>query len=167
MTNVPIDGLSALSKKLEGIEAATSAKLLRSAAMSATLPTFRKIQAAAPVGSTVHRTYKGRLVAPGFLKRSIRRKSWLKGGKATVMIGVRREAFYGIAFLDRGTDGGIVKAKRKISSGKTVRYSYYRQAIKGHNWFAKTFESDALDIVSLFKAKLRQRISSYNKRVKK
>lgn len=98
-----IEGLKELNKKLAELGDKLGGKTLRQAAMNATTPAFRKIKAAAPVGSRAHRTYKGRLVAPGFLKRNIKRKSRYKGGRASVAIGVSAEAFYGVSFLDGGT----------------------------------------------------------------
>lgn len=100
-----VQGLAALSKKLEELEGAARGKALRGAALSASLPTFRAAQAGIPVGKDAHRTYKGRLVAPGFARRNIRRVTRLSrgGGSVSVLIGVRREAFYAVQFLELGT----------------------------------------------------------------
>lgn len=98
-----VEGLKELSKNLAELGDTLGGKTLRQATMNATTPAFKKIKAAAPVGSRTHRTYKGRLVAPGFLKRSLKRKSRYKGGRASVVIGVAAEAFYGVSFLDGGT----------------------------------------------------------------
>ena len=82
-------GFEDLVRKLNELGAAVGGRVLRSALMTASLPALRSIQAAAPVGTKAHRTYKGRLVAPGFLKRNIRRKSLLARDKsrAIVLIG--------------------------------------------------------------------------------
>ena len=61
------------------------------------------MKAAIPVGKVAHKTYKGRLVAPGFAKRNVKRRSWGKNGRAGVIIGVAAEAFYAVQFVDRGT----------------------------------------------------------------
>ena len=100
-----VEGAALLSRGLVALGNAAGGKALRAAATSAMLPTLRKAQATAPVGSVPHKTYKGRLVAPGFLKRSIRRVSKLSRDKqkVTVRLGVRNEAFYGVAFLEIGT----------------------------------------------------------------
>lgn len=100
-----VEGLADLSRQLEQLEDAARGKALRGAALSASLPTFRAAQAGIPKGKVPHKTYKGRLVAPGFASRNIRRVTRLSrdGGTASVLIGVRREAFYAVQFLERGT----------------------------------------------------------------
>ncbi len=128
-------GLKELNQKLARLDAATGVKALRSAAMSSTLPTVKEMKAAAPKGRDVHRTYKGRLVAPGFLSRSVKRATKVKNGRVSVSIGVKREAFYGVMFLDKGT-----------------------KKIPARNWFKKTFEGNTPQIVGLFKKKLHARI---------
>lgn len=101
-----LEGFADLSRKLSELGAATGGKALRSALFTASLPALRSIQAAAPVGTKAHRTYKGRLVAPGFLKRNIRRKSLLSRNKefAIVLIGPAQEAFYS-QFIEKGKKG--------------------------------------------------------------
>lgn len=101
-----IQGLRELSRKLSELGATTGGKVLRSAVMTASLPALRSIQAAAPVGTKAHRTYRGRIVAPGFLRRNIRRKSLLARDKtrAIVLIGPASEAFYA-QFIERGKRG--------------------------------------------------------------
>lgn len=103
---IEVEGLRELSQKLSELGAATGGKVLRSALMSSSLPALRNIQAAAPIGSKAHRTYKGRIVAPGFLSRNIRRKSLLARDRtrAIVIIGPSQEAFYG-QFIERGKRG--------------------------------------------------------------
>lgn len=98
-----VEGLKELSERLNALDKAMAAKALRQSVQNATLPATRAMKLAAPVGTVAHRTYRKRLVAPGFLKRSIRAISFIKGGKASALIGVKREAFYGVQFVDRGT----------------------------------------------------------------
>ncbi|RLA58685.1 MAG: hypothetical protein DRQ89_15095 [Epsilonproteobacteria bacterium] len=131
-----VEGLKELSIKLSRMERATGLKAMRSAAMAATLPTVKEMRAAAPKGNRTHRTFKGRLVAPGFLSRSIIRKTRTGNGVITVTIGTRREAFYGVAFLDEGT-----------------------KKIAGRRWFEERFSRNSNQIVSLFKQKLADRIA--------
>lgn len=99
-----IQGLADLSAKLSALGKAAGGQALRSSAMTATLPALNAIKARAPVGTRMHRTYKGRLVAPGFLARNIGRKSFLSRDRtyASVIIGPKSEAFYA-RFLEFGT----------------------------------------------------------------
>ena len=97
-----IEGLKALTKQLDSLGKELGAKTLRSATRAAMVPTHKKIKALTPVGSRTHRTYKGRLVAPGFLKRSIKLGSRIKKGVAYANIAAKPEAFYGM-FLVLGT----------------------------------------------------------------
>ena len=101
-----LEGFADLQRQLTALGAAAGGRVLRSALMSASLPALRNIQAAAPTGSKAHRTYMGRLVAPGFLKRNIRRKSLLSRDRshARVLIGPASEAFYA-QFIEFGKAG--------------------------------------------------------------
>ena len=109
-----VEGFKELSNQLSKMGAAAGGKALRSAAMSSMLPALRAAQASAPVGNPPFeggkdpypvRTYKGRLRTPGFAKRNIARKSKLSRDRrtATVMLGVKPEAFYAIQFIELGT----------------------------------------------------------------
>ena len=97
-----IEGLNKLSKQLEQLGKELGTKTLRNATRAALKPTHRKIQALTPVGKRAHRTYKGNLVAPGFLKKSIKLKSSSRKGIVSASIAAKGEAFYGM-FLISGT----------------------------------------------------------------
>lgn len=103
MTRETVEGLKELSRKLAALGEKVGGKALRQATLNASTPALKAAKLAAPVGQVAHKTYKGRLVAPGFLKRSIKRKSYYKNGKAVAMIGVKAEAFYGVQFVEKGT----------------------------------------------------------------
>ena len=122
-----VEGFRELSRQLSAMGMAAGGKALRSAAMTATLPVVHKARANIPVGSPPYergsggfgtefdpyptRTYKGRLKTPGFAKRNIARKSILSKDKrrVKVLIGVRKEAFYAINFIEFGIPGKIAK----------------------------------------------------------
>lgn len=103
----PVKGLKELDRKLRELGAGLGGKTLRSATLQATLPAFNEAKARIPVNDRdyLKKTYKGRPVAPGFAKRNIARKSRLSSDKrtATAMIGVKPEAFYAVAFVEKGT----------------------------------------------------------------
>lgn len=80
--------------------AAASGKALRQAVGVAITPILKEARAKAPKGNEYHRTYKGRLVAPGFLSRSIGKKTWLSKHKhfALATVSPLNEGFYGKFF---------------------------------------------------------------------
>jgi hypothetical protein len=53
----------------------------------------------------VHKTYKGRIVTPGFAARSIRIKSvrTRDRGVGIALLGVKPEAYYALQFVELGT----------------------------------------------------------------
>ncbi|WP_144394835.1 hypothetical protein [Pleionea sediminis] len=100
-----IDGLKALSKKLSELGSQLGGKTLRQSLLRASTPTVKQIKQNLAHGKSPHKTYKGRLVAPGFARRNVARKSKLSRDKTTafVFIGVKPEAYYAVAFLELGT----------------------------------------------------------------
>lgn len=103
-----LKGAAELHKKLELLSDIAAAKIVRSTLRSAMLPAKKKAQAAAATLSQrgkPHRTFKGRLVAPGFASRNLRIiVTRGKGGEnPRALLGVRAEAYYAVAFLELGT----------------------------------------------------------------
>lgn len=115
-----ISGYKELSAQLTALGAAAGGSALRSAASFAMKPAQRAAEAAAPEANPPYgpyetrktpldpypkKTYKGRAVAPGFTRRSIVVRSWLARSRdlVRVMLGVRKEAFYAVQFLELGT----------------------------------------------------------------
>ncbi len=129
-----IEGLKALSKQLDKLGKELGTKTLRNASRAALAPTHKKIKALTPVGKRAHRTYKGRLVAPGFLKRSIKLGSRIKRGVVTASISAKAEAFYGM-FLALGT-----------------------KKIPAKDFFFRIFANDRAGVESRLVSELRKRI---------
>lgn len=100
-----LEGVAELTKKFQELGAAATGAALRSAARAAMKPAADRAKALIPVGTVAHRTFKGRLVAPGFARRSIRVVTKLSRDKqkVTALLGVRREAFYAVQFVELGT----------------------------------------------------------------
>ena len=102
-----VKGQRGLSRKLSRMGTQVGGKTLRSAALGSTLSLLRQAQANAPEDerSYLKQVYTGRMVAPGFLKRNIGRKSILSADRTfvKVMVGPRAEAFYGTQFVEIGT----------------------------------------------------------------
>ena len=137
MATPPLKGFQELQKALKDLGAEAGGKDLRAALMQASLPAFKQARANAPVGEVPHRTYRGRLVAPGFGRRSVARKSRLSRDKstATVMIGVKPEAYYMVAFVEIGTS-----------------------KMPKQPWLEPALRSTQTEVVDRFKDRLRRRI---------
>lgn len=112
-------GVAELTKQLDALGKLEDGKALRAAAKAGMMPTYKAAQQNIPVGTVAHRTYKGRLVAPGFAKRSLRLVTYLSPDKqkATAVVGVTGEAFYAISFVEIGTS--------KMAAQPWLRPSFY------------------------------------------
>lgn len=130
MSNVK--GLNQLSEQLAAFGTKMGGKALRQSVAAAVKPTVNEMKARAPVSSGgAHKTYLGRTVAPGFLRRSIKTRTTLKNGRAEVHVGVAPEAFYGVNFIDQGI---TVSSRRGKHKGEIKPYT-----IKGRKWFKFVF----------------------------
>ena len=141
-----------LTQEINSISDKFAVKAFRAALSASVTPTVKKMRLAAPQGEEPHRTYKKRLVAGGFSSRSIRKqtKTDKKLGKIVVSIGVTEEAFYSVAFLDKGID----VSQRK---GKNIK----PYTIKPHPFFKGIFENDESAILSHMTRKLRSNIRKF------
>jgi hypothetical protein len=103
-----IVGLRDLDRKLNALSAKARGPILLEAVTAAGKKVVAEATARCPEGE-IHRlakTYKGNLVFhPGFAKRNVAMKAFLSRDKkaASVIIGVRREAFYAINFVELTT----------------------------------------------------------------
>lgn len=129
-----LDGYKELSRKLSALGEKVGGKVLRGSMMRATTKVVREMKSKAPVGTVSHRTYKGRLVAPGFASRSIKRVTRVKTGYSSLRIGVRREAFYAIQFMDQRSGRTPYKISKR---GKRQVRPY---SISATPWFSSVFE---------------------------
>jgi HK97 gp10 family phage protein len=100
-----VEGMAGLRDALNELKFRAAKNAITLASRHAAKIIQAEAQAAAPVGDVAHKTYKGRLVAPGFLKRGINVAVRYLSRKGAVLakIGPRREAFYGTQFLEIGT----------------------------------------------------------------
>lgn len=100
-----VSGLKELDKAISKLQPKFQRRVYRNAVNASLLPVMREAKASAPRGTEPHKTYKGRWVSPGFLARSVARKTIAKrdGSKFIGMVGVKPEAFYGTLFLELGT----------------------------------------------------------------
>ena len=130
-----LKGVAELIKKLEAVGGKVAVKALRSTMLRASNPAFRAAKMAAPVGTVGHRTYKDRIVTPGFTRRSIARQTYVDvaSGLVGVNIGVHREAFYAVQFYDR--DSPVVVTHRKKKPIKPY-------ALPTRRWLSDSFEAN-------------------------
>lgn len=104
MSGFKLQGSAELDRKLQELGAAVAKKATRQAAREALQIAKSAAQASAPIGSAPHRTYKGRLVAPGFASRHIKVATKVpRPGLAIASLGVESEAFYALQFIELGT----------------------------------------------------------------
>lgn len=102
-----LQGVRELSRKLDALARNVRGSALRKAAHAAVKPIVADARERIPVNKVneLHKTYKGRLVSPGFAKRSIKAVVKLSRDARAVFarIGVKREAFYAVNFVELGT----------------------------------------------------------------
>lgn len=100
-----ISGISELAAKLADLGKIDEGKGMRSAVRAGVKPIFTQAKANIPRSPDAVKTYKGRLVGPGFASRNIRTITQVKldQGYAKGSVGVRAEAFYAVRFVERGT----------------------------------------------------------------
>ena len=139
-----VKGLRELSLQLRALGETVAARNLKGAAKDALLPTEQVAEASIPIGSVLHKTYKGRTVMPGFAQRSIKRVAIAARGAKNVvkaMLGVAREAFYALAFVERGTS-----------------------KMPARPWLVPAFEATQGQVLQRFAGSLRRRIEKAAKR---
>ncbi len=132
-----VEGIAELSKKLSAMGSVTGSKILRSSLMAAATPVVKSARANVPKGSKAHTTHKGRIVAPGFASRNLAKRSRLSKDKrtATVLIGVKREAYYAISFMELGT-----------------------KYVQKRPWLTKALEAEKETVVKRFADRMRDKI---------
>lgn len=105
VNNAAGSGFALLAKQLRLLKKNVQGKALRAAARAAITPALERAKQAIPQGVDKHRTYKGRLVQPGFARKSIRAIVVVSRDKqkAEAILGVKAEAFYAVQFVELGT----------------------------------------------------------------
>lgn len=100
-----LEGAPELMRKLKALGALEDGKVLLRAGNAAGDVVVERARALIPKGTIAHRTYRKRLVSPGFASRNIRRVASLSRDKqkVDVRVGVRAEAFYAVSFVEMGT----------------------------------------------------------------
>lgn len=98
-------GAAECIQKLQALGALDGGSIARGAVHAGMTEVLKLAQAKIPVGTRIHRTYKGRLVAPGFGRSSLRIVTTTKtnDGLIAALLSVRAEAYYETRFLEKGT----------------------------------------------------------------
>lgn len=98
-----LEGVAELSGQLRKLGAAFGVPILRAAVRAGMKPAQQRWIQTMWKGNAAHRTYKGRLVAPGFSSRNTRivTKADQGGMRVSAALGVRKEAFYQVQFIER------------------------------------------------------------------
>jgi HK97 gp10 family phage protein len=104
MSTFLISGAADLDRKLKALSKPLEDKAVRASLRHALQAPLAVARANVPRGSVAHRTYRGRLVAPGFAARSLRiAVGKPRNGSVRARLGVRAEAFYALQFIELGT----------------------------------------------------------------
>lgn len=122
-----LEGFKELNSQLAALGAGVGGKVLRRSVAASLTPIAKDARNRAKTLSVTqrpHRTYLGRLVAPGFLARSIRRSSVLSKDKkrAEAYVGVAPEAFYGLQFVELGYTPWT--SRKKVPARKWMRSAF-------------------------------------------
>ena len=141
-----LSGFDELNRALKQLAPRKQRNAIRNAARAAVQPTKRRAEALVPRGTRAHRTYRGRLVAPGFASRNINvnTKASRDGSLIDATVGTRKEAFYVRQFLEVGT-----------------------KYVDEQRWLRPAYEATRGTMVNLFKQQLREKIIAQAKKVKK
>lgn len=99
-----LEGAQTLDRRLAALGAAGGKKVLMGALRAAMKIALDEAKVRLPIGSVEHKTYKGRLVSPGFAQRSLRIIVVANAKEGVyAKLGVRWEAFYAVQFIELGT----------------------------------------------------------------
>lgn len=114
-----VEGTADLIKQLRNIGGLDNGKALRNSVLAGMSAARAEARNRIPVGTRRHKTYTGRYVSPGFARKSLRIITQLSPDKqkATAMLGVRKEAYYVVQFIEIGTS--------KYAAHPWLRPSFY------------------------------------------
>lgn len=100
-----LEGAAKLELDLRRLGKALSVPIMRAAVRAGVQPAMALMRQRIPVGRVAHKTYKKRFVQPGFAKANIRvvTKSEQGGTVVSAAVGERKEGFYAVQFVERGT----------------------------------------------------------------
>lgn len=100
-----LDGVSDLTSKITELGAKLASRELKGVVKQAMQEPLHVARSNIPVGTQAHFTYRGRLVSPGYALSTLRVEVTIdkRQGAAVAFLGVGREAFYALQFVELGT----------------------------------------------------------------
>lgn len=100
-----LDGVADLTAQLNDLGVKVAGKQLVGTVRDAMQIAEHAARANIPQGTEPHKTYKGRLVSPGYAVSTLHVEAKLnkRTGSAVASLGVGREAFYATLFVELGT----------------------------------------------------------------
>lgn len=161
-------GLDDIIRGFDGLKRAGQLRALRSATNAALNPAVKELRAAAPKGTESHKTYKRRVVAPGFLSNSITKSVRVSRDKTAVVgrVRLRGEAWYG-SLIEHGYRTGrrskaVIResnrAKGGLSSQRLDRLGDKRRRIAPRPWFHPTIERIEKPTLDAYHAQMKKAI---------
>jgi HK97 gp10 family phage protein len=100
-----LEGVPELTAALNELGVKLAAKQLVGTVKDAMAEAEHRARARLPQGTEPHKTYRGRLVSPGYAISTLHVEAKLdkRTGSAVALLGVGREAFYAAIFVELGT----------------------------------------------------------------
>jgi len=100
-----IQGGAQLRRQLLQLSRNAQGRALRAAVRAGIKPAQARAKQLIPVGDEAHKTEQGKVVRPGFARRSIRAIVKVSRDKtrAEALLGVRKEARYAVQFIELGS----------------------------------------------------------------
>lgn len=171
MAKSSISGFDDAMASFAALEKAAQNRALRSAINAGLNPILKATRQSAPKGSAPHKTYKGRVVAPGFLSQSITKSTRIGRNKKFVFGTVRpkSEAWYG-SLLEHGWRPGGRKGRSKaiksasrrskggLSAAQLSKLGDTRRKIPGNKWWSRAIERAEPEVDAVVQEKLFDRI---------
>lgn len=165
-----VEGIRDIQKAFRGLEKAGQIRVLRNSLNAALNPPLMAARASAPRGVQSHKTYKGRVVAGGFLSRRGIKKSTRVGKDRKRVFGNVRldsEAFYG-SFIEHGwrpglRSKGLRRSLRRRGNGglskeRVRQLNDSRRKIAGRPWFFPAVNRTEEQAWEMFSSKMTQAI---------
>lgn len=160
-------GADSLSRQLKSLQVNVGSKEMRRAVNFAITPVLQQARVRAPRGKKPFKTYKGRIVAPGFLARSLQKKTRQSRdrSRAYAFVWAKPEAYYG-KFVEQGHYKGARNKKTKRASRREGALSRKRLNQLGNNrtyqppdpFLAPAFRSNRVTMLKRFSDKIRSDI---------